>query len=136
MGDDPDKIVSIYRTSDSCRAWILRNALIAEGIACEVEGDLQGGYTGLFHGVRLLVRDEMQIRELGHRMAHFLVNRTKSWGAVPRMASVEQRRPKRCLSCDPVRERVSAWEGRAPGRRGVVPGDRDASRKPNEFAKW
>jgi hypothetical protein len=58
MGDDPDKIVSIYRTSDPHRAWIVRNALIAEGIACEVEGDLQGGYAGLFHGVHLLVRAE------------------------------------------------------------------------------
>lgn len=55
MSDDPDKLVSIYRTSNSFRAWILRNALIAEGIACEVEGDLQGGYTGLFRSVRLLV---------------------------------------------------------------------------------
>ena len=58
MSDDPDKLVSIYRTADSSQAWIVRNALIAEGIACEVEGDLQGGYTGLFHGVRLLVRAE------------------------------------------------------------------------------
>ena len=58
MSDDPDKLVSIYRTSDSFRAWIVRNALIAEGIACEVMGDLQGGYTGTFHEVRLLIRAE------------------------------------------------------------------------------
>ncbi len=59
MGDDPDKIVSIYGTSDSSQAWIVRNALIAEGIACEVEGDLQGGFLGFFfNGVRLLVRAE------------------------------------------------------------------------------
>ena len=59
MDDDPDKIVTIYRTSYSFRAWILRNALTAEGIACEVDGELQGGYVGFFSGgVRLLVRAE------------------------------------------------------------------------------
>ena len=58
MSDDPDKRVTIFRTSNSSQAWILRNALIAEGIACEVMGDLQGGYTGLLHEVRLLVRAE------------------------------------------------------------------------------
>jgi hypothetical protein len=58
MIDAPDKLVSVFRTPDSFRAEILRNALIAEGIACEIVGDLQGGLTGVLNEVRLLVRAE------------------------------------------------------------------------------
>ena len=53
---DPDKLVSVYRSSNPALAEILRNALIAEGIPCEITGELQGGLTGVLNEVRLLVR--------------------------------------------------------------------------------
>ncbi len=58
MSDVPDKLVSVFRTPKSFQAEIVRNALIAEGIDCEVVGDHQGGYSGVLNEVRLLVRAE------------------------------------------------------------------------------
>lgn len=59
-----DKLASVYRTANPAQAEILRNALLAQGIPCEISGELQGGLTGVLNEIRLLVRaeDEQQAR--------------------------------------------------------------------------
>ncbi len=56
---DKDELLSVYSTSDSNYAEVLRNALHAEGIKCEIEGEHQGGFAGLNSiAIQLLVRAE------------------------------------------------------------------------------
>lgn len=56
---DADELLSVYSTNDANEAEILRAALHAEGIKCEIDGESQGGFTGLgIMKIRLLVRAE------------------------------------------------------------------------------
>ena len=49
----------VYTTTDPNTAEILRGALQGEGIKCEIEGENQGGFTGMnFSEIRLVVRAE------------------------------------------------------------------------------
>jgi hypothetical protein len=51
---DTEETVVVYRTNDVSEAEIIRSTLRAAGIACELEGELQGGFTGLLE-TKLLV---------------------------------------------------------------------------------
>jgi hypothetical protein len=51
---DAEETVVVFGTNDVCEAEIIRNRLRAAGITCELEGELQGGFTGLV-ATRLLV---------------------------------------------------------------------------------
>ncbi|QDU94197.1 putative signal transducing protein [Lignipirellula cremea] len=44
---DHEKIVEVYTTGDANQAEILKGALAAEGIEAMIEGETQGGFTGL-----------------------------------------------------------------------------------------
>lgn len=48
-------LVPVYTCTNETEAEILRNALHAEGIACEIEGEHQAGLAGIL-AIRLLVR--------------------------------------------------------------------------------
>jgi hypothetical protein len=52
---DANEMVSVYRLSDPVKAEILKNALIDHGIRCELGGESQAGFTGLFE-ISILVR--------------------------------------------------------------------------------
>ena len=54
-----DDLLEVYSTDDSSDAEIMRNALRSEGIKCEIEGENQGGSTGLTSiPIKLFVRAE------------------------------------------------------------------------------
>jgi hypothetical protein len=52
---DANELVSVYTLSDPGTAEIIKNALIGEGIRCELGGEGQAGFTGLFE-ISVLVR--------------------------------------------------------------------------------
>jgi hypothetical protein len=54
---DPLEPVPLVTTTDPTQAEILKTALEAEGIPAEVEGENQGGFSGVLM-VRLLVRSQ------------------------------------------------------------------------------
>ncbi len=43
----PDRLMEVYSTDDASEAEVLRSALHAEGIKCEIDGERQAGFTGL-----------------------------------------------------------------------------------------
>lgn len=47
MGEDPNETVVVHTTNDVYEAEIIRNLLRSEGIACELDGQSQGGFTEL-----------------------------------------------------------------------------------------
>lgn len=56
---DANKLLAVYSTNDANEAEILRGALHAEGIKCEIDGESQAGFTGLdVMEIKLLVRAE------------------------------------------------------------------------------
>lgn len=55
MEPDPQASVVVFTTNDLYQAEIIRNELRAEGIACELDGESQGGFTELVE-TKLLVR--------------------------------------------------------------------------------
>ncbi len=55
MQDDSNEVVVAYVTNDVYEAEILRNQLHDAGIACELDGASQSGFTELFD-IKLLVR--------------------------------------------------------------------------------
>ncbi len=56
---DPNELTVVYSTSDANTAEILRNAIQAEGIKCEIDGEHQAGLTGVgIMEIKLLVRAE------------------------------------------------------------------------------
>ena len=56
---DPNELLAVYSTNDASDAEILRGALHAEGIKCEVEGEGQAGLTGVgVMEIKVLVRAE------------------------------------------------------------------------------
>ena len=54
MHDDPNETVVVYTCNDLYLAEIIRNELHAEGIACELDGESQGGFTEIVE-TKLLV---------------------------------------------------------------------------------
>ena len=47
MEKDPNETVVLYTTNDIYEAEIIRNELHDAGIACELDGESQGGFTGI-----------------------------------------------------------------------------------------
>jgi hypothetical protein len=56
MSGDANEVVVVYTTNDLYEAEIIRNELHAAGIACELDGESQGGFTELVE-TKVLVRD-------------------------------------------------------------------------------
>jgi hypothetical protein len=54
MKPDPNAAVVVFTTNDVYEAEILRNELHAAGIACELDGESQGGFTEIVE-TKLLV---------------------------------------------------------------------------------
>lgn len=52
---DANEPVVVFTTNNSAEAEILRNALEAEGIKCELDGENQGSFVGAL-GVNIMVR--------------------------------------------------------------------------------
>ena len=55
MADDPNETVVVYTTTNVYEAEIIRNVLHDAGIACELDGKSQSGFTEIFE-TKLLVR--------------------------------------------------------------------------------
>ena len=53
---DPEDLVSVYTLNDPGKAEIIKNALVSEGIQCELGGEHQAALTGLFE-IDVLVRE-------------------------------------------------------------------------------
>jgi hypothetical protein len=53
---EQDDLVSVFTLNDPGKADIIKNALEAEGIRCELGGEHQAGFTGLFE-IDVLVRE-------------------------------------------------------------------------------
>jgi len=70
MKADPNQTVVIYTTNDVLEAEIIRNGLHDAGIACELDGESQGGFTELVE-TKLLVRAWD-----AERARHFIEKRT------------------------------------------------------------
>lgn len=45
---NPKELERVYSVKDAMQAEIIKGALHAEGIACEIEGEGQAGLTGIF----------------------------------------------------------------------------------------
>lgn len=55
----PDDLKSVYSTNNASEAEILRGALVAEGIKCEITGENQAGLAGVSsQEIQLMVRAE------------------------------------------------------------------------------
>jgi hypothetical protein len=67
MTGDPNETVVVFTTNDVYEAEIIRNELRAEGVACELDGESQGGFTELVE-TKLLVRAWDLDR--AHRLIH------------------------------------------------------------------
>jgi hypothetical protein len=52
---DSEEPVSVYTVTDPTQAELIRNALQEEGIVCEISGETQGGFTGVF-SIDVMVR--------------------------------------------------------------------------------
>lgn len=52
---DAEDLVSVYTVNDPNKAEIIKNVLVTEGIRCELDGERQAGFTGLFE-INLMVR--------------------------------------------------------------------------------
>ena len=55
MTRDANEVEVVYTTNDAYKAEIIRNQLHDAGIKCELDGELQGGFTGIVE-TKLLVR--------------------------------------------------------------------------------
>ena len=68
---DADELLSVYTTNDPNDAEIIRSALHAEGMKCEIVGENQGGFTGLgIMRIKLMVRAEDYDRAKSHLEKH------------------------------------------------------------------
>ena len=54
---DSDDLVRVYTVTDANQAEIIKGALQAEGIRCEIGGERQAGFTGIWE-IEILVRAE------------------------------------------------------------------------------
>lgn len=68
---DENEPVVVQTTNNLAEAEVLKNALEAEGIKCQLAGENQGGFSGVFD-VRILVRawDEERARQVLASHAH------------------------------------------------------------------
>ena len=55
MGTDSSEVIVAYTTNDVYEAEVIRNTLHDAGIACELDGESQGGFSELVE-TKLLVR--------------------------------------------------------------------------------
>ena len=62
---DPDEPVAVYSTTNLAEAELVKSALAAEGIRCGLDGENQGGFTGIF-SVEVFVRawDQERARQV------------------------------------------------------------------------
>jgi hypothetical protein len=54
---EPNDLVTVYTLTDPNKAEIIKGALQAEGIHCELGGETQAGFTGLWD-IEVMVRAE------------------------------------------------------------------------------
>ncbi len=54
---EPNALVTVYTLTDANRAEIIKGALQAEGIHCQLGGEGQAGFTGLWD-IEVMVRAE------------------------------------------------------------------------------
>jgi hypothetical protein len=75
---DTNEPIVLCTTTNPIEAEFLKNLLEAEGIKCELTGENQGSFTGLFD-IRLLVRawDEDRARQVLN--AHDLQHKDHAW---------------------------------------------------------
>lgn len=66
---DPNEPVHVYTVNEPTQAKFLRDMLHAEGIACEIEGENQGGFSGAL-GIRLFVRAKDADHALSYIKSH------------------------------------------------------------------
>lgn len=60
---DPNELVTVYILNDPAEAELLKAELRGEGIACEIEGERQGGFTGLLEiAVQVRAKDADRAR--------------------------------------------------------------------------
>lgn len=60
---DPNELVTVYILNDPTKAELLKAELRGEGIACEIEGERQGGFTGLLEiAVQVRAKDADRAR--------------------------------------------------------------------------
>ncbi|GAB4148038.1 MAG: hypothetical protein Tsb009_21570 [Planctomycetaceae bacterium] len=64
-----DQLIPVYTATNPHQAEIVREALVNEGIPCEVEGEHQAGLTGVLD-IRLFVRKEDADRALAFIESH------------------------------------------------------------------
>ena len=64
-----DRLVPVYSARDPATAEILKNALEAEGIRCEIEGGNQAALAGVLM-IRLFVRSEDAVRAAEFLRSH------------------------------------------------------------------
>lgn len=76
---NPDEPTIVYSTNDAYDAEILRAALHAEGIKCEIDGESQGGLTGVgIMEIKLLVRAADHDRARAYLEQHEHVKKPKN----------------------------------------------------------
>lgn len=73
---DPNEPVAVYTTNDLLEAEIVRNALKAEGMRCEMDGESQGGFVELVE-IKLLVRAADADRARGLIEHHKFIRRNR-----------------------------------------------------------
>jgi Putative prokaryotic signal transducing protein len=63
--------IEVYTVTDPTVAEIIRNALHQEGIVCEISGESQGGFSGVF-AIQILTRaiDADRARKIIAEMEH------------------------------------------------------------------
>ncbi len=52
---EAEELTSVYTLTDPNKAEIIKNALVSEGIVCELGGEHQAGFAGMFE-INVLVR--------------------------------------------------------------------------------
>jgi len=52
---DADELVTVYTTRDANKAELIKGVLHDNGIACELDGEQQAGFTGVFE-IGVMVR--------------------------------------------------------------------------------
>ncbi len=53
---DADEPIEIYSVNNPTIAEMIRNALREEGIACELSGETQGGFSGVLDEIQILTK--------------------------------------------------------------------------------
>jgi hypothetical protein len=53
---EADEPIQIYSVNNPMIAELIRNALLEEGIACELSGEAQGGFAGVLNEIQILTK--------------------------------------------------------------------------------